>query len=610
MSQLTKKRSADRDATFGRYRLCGRLAAGGMAEVWAAQLLAPGGFVKPMVIKRVLPELAENPTFLKMLMTEARVAARLSHANVCSVFELGEVDGEYYIAMEYLRGVSLTTLLRSGGRLAPATAVAIIAQACDGLHYAHEQRDSGGNLLGLVHRDVSPHNLFVTVDGIVKVLDFGIAKVDDGISERTEEGKVKGKLTYMSPEQLAAMPLDRRSDVWSLAVVLWELLAGRRLFGGGGPAAAVDGIRNAKVPALATVGLAAPRLDHVMSRALTAERDDRIASAAELKRALIDAIAPMAPAPADEITHLVWERCGADVRANDRRFEEDGDGGTEHTGSEVVGRLPLRAEMTQPSVPSMGRYGTIEPRGSTAMPTSDGWGIGARGSSETAAPVDTSPEIEIAAGTASPAAVPAVATGSQQALPPLADLEVPDLTSGGRRLALVITFALIAGAVAAAVIYQLGRDLPPPAPAPDPVATPAPVKAPTPERVAAPPAPVPAPERVAAPDPIPAPPPDPVPARDAVPDPAPDTTPAPDRSPSERRTSRPRPAAKPGKLVIDADPWATIYVDGRKIGVTPILGHSLSAGDHVVKAVTADGKTKSLRIEVEPGGTVKRKVTW
>src|SRR5689334_6579312 len=167
MARLHHRRATECDTMFGRYRLCGRLAAGGMAEVWAAELLGQAGFCKPMVIKRVLPELAEHPSFLRMLMTEARVAARLSHANICSVFELGDVDGEYYIAMEYLRGASLAGVLRSGGSIAPPIAVALIAQACDGLHYAHEQRDASGNLLGLVHRDVSPHNLFVTIDGVL-----------------------------------------------------------------------------------------------------------------------------------------------------------------------------------------------------------------------------------------------------------------------------------------------------------------------------------------------------------------------------------------------------------------------------------------------------------
>src|SRR4051812_48049553 len=120
MSRNLHRRATERDTMFGRYRLCGRLAAGGMAEVWAAELLGQGGFCKPMVIKRVLPELAENPAFLRMLVTEARVAARLSHANICSVFELGDVDGEHYIAMEYLRGASLAGMLRGGGAIAPS----------------------------------------------------------------------------------------------------------------------------------------------------------------------------------------------------------------------------------------------------------------------------------------------------------------------------------------------------------------------------------------------------------------------------------------------------------------------------------------------------------
>ncbi|HTM20694.1 MAG TPA: serine/threonine-protein kinase, partial [Kofleriaceae bacterium] len=331
---------------FGRYRLLGRLAAGGMAEVWAAQLLAPGGFCKPMVIKRVLPELATSPSFLRMLMTEARVAARLSHTNICAVFELGEVDGEYYIAMEYLRGAPLTRLLKAGGALPAADAVAITAQACEGLHYAHEQRDAGGNLLGLVHRDVSPQNLFVTGDGVVKLLDFGIAKVDDGSSERTEAGKVKGKLPYMSPEQLMAEPLDRRSDVWSLGVVLWEMLTGRRLFGGVGPAATVDAIRSAKVPALASVGVDAPRLDQVLARALCRSKEFRPASAAELRRLLLEALAPAPPAAADEIAQHVWSRCGGEVRESDQLFEEE----TAPEVPDVVERLPLRAEATSPSI--------------------------------------------------------------------------------------------------------------------------------------------------------------------------------------------------------------------------------------------------------------------
>ncbi len=588
---------------FGRYRLCGRLAAGGMAEVWAAQLLGQGGFVKPMVIKRVLPELAENPTFLKMLMTEARVAARLSHANVCSVFELGQVGGEYYIAMEYLRGASLSSILRDGGRIPPAIAVSLIAQACEGLHYAHEQRDTGGNLLGLVHRDVSPHNLFVTVEGILKVLDFGIAKVDDGISERTEEGKVKGKLTYMSPEQLAAMPLDRRSDVWSLAVVLWEMLAGRRLFGGGGPAAAVDGIRNARVPGLATVGVVAPRLDAVLMRAMTAERDDRIATAGELRKALIEAMAPSTMAPAEDITQLVWERCLLEVRANDRRFEND-EGSNE---SEVVDRLPLRAEETQPLLASPDRHpvpGQDEPRRrpSTAATAADR-GPGLRSPSVTAASIDTSPEIEIehghhsATGVIDAASEPAVLAVGMRAQP----ARGPWLVAG------LLCVAAMSGAVAVKITER--RPLAAPSGSPDRgssagggvvdvapvvVAIAPPVGADTETGSAA-----------GA---------DPGPAAGTDPGPAAGTGPASASGPRTVRPVRDRPprvaVAKPGRLTVDADPWATIYLDGKKLGVTPIIGLSVPSGGHLLKAVAADGKTRTLRVEVAPGATLRRKVTW
>ncbi|HUQ01044.1 MAG TPA: serine/threonine-protein kinase, partial [Kofleriaceae bacterium] len=449
------KQANARDIMFGRYRLCGRLAAGGMAEVWAAQLLAPGGFVKPMVIKRVLPELAENQSFMKMLMTEARVAARLSHANVCSVFELGEVNHEYYIAMEYLRGAPLSHLLKNGGALPPDMAVALVAMACDGLHYAHEQRDQGGNLLGLVHRDVSPHNLFVTVDGVVKVLDFGIAKVDDGISERTEEGKVKGKLTYMSPEQLAAESLDRRTDVWALGVVLWELLTGKRLFGGGGPADTVDGIRNAKVPKLAGMGPVHARLDAVIAHALRVERPQRFATAAELRRAMLEALLPEQPATNDQIVHVVWERCGNEVRLNDRRFDDDG-GDTDlraptaatssmlagANGMDALDRLPLRAEETEPSIPSVERMlgaEALNPR--AAMPTVADWRTPA------AAPVDTSPEIEVVRSpTPSPLLTPApIPTGVP--VPVVAGFD--EAPAGKWRIAAIAILAIGAFAIAA-----------------------------------------------------------------------------------------------------------------------------------------------------------------
>jgi serine/threonine protein kinase len=568
MSQVPQ-RTRPQPVMFGRYRLCGRLAAGGMAEVWAAQLLAPGGFVKPMVIKRVLPELAENPTFLRMLMTEARVAARLSHANVCSVFELGEVTGEYFIAMEYLRGAPLSHVLRDGGAVPPAVAAAMVAQACDGLHYAHEQRDNQGNLLGLIHRDVSPHNLFLTVDGVVKVLDFGIAKVDDGISERTEEGKVKGKLTYMSPEQLAAESLDRRTDVWALGVVLWELLTGNRLFGGGGPADTVDGIRNGRVPRLGERGPIYARLDEAIAGALRVDRVQRFATAAELRRAILEALAPTAAAGTDELMQLAWERCGAEVRVNDRRFDDDGG----PADDAVVERLPLRAEETEPSISRAAEPVTHSP--------------------------DTAPEIEVVPVAAPVAVAPAEAR----------EFAVPRARAPW---IVAVAVVIVAVAVVAWLAPWRARRTPPPPVAPAAVALhdagggAAPAASSPP--VAAPPAT--APPATAPPAAAP-----PAVAIDAGVSPLDAATAPPPVvavGPAviePRRPPRP-PAARLGKLFIDARPWATIYVDGRKLGVTPIVGHALPAGGHVIKAVTEDGRTQSLRIEVPAGGEVRKKVTW
>jgi serine/threonine protein kinase len=586
---------------FGRYRMLGRIASGGMAEVWAAQLLATGGFCKNMVIKRVLPELASNPQFLRMLMTEARVAARLSHTNICAVFELGEVDGEHYIAMEYLRGAPLTTLLKSGGGLDPAAAIAIVVQACDGLHYAHEQRDAGGNLLQLVHRDVSPHNLFVTVDGIVKVLDFGIAKVDDGSSERTEAGKVKGKLAYMSPEQLAAGDLDRRSDVWSLGCVLWELLTGRRLFAGG-PAQTIDAIRNARVPALAAAGVDLPQLDDVIARAICKNREWRYATAADLRKAMVEAL-PVAPAQNDAVAKTVWARCGTIIRAQDKRFDEAEEDTVDEPG--VVDRLPLRAGNTTQVSQEIYINDGVEPTNLSA--------VLARFDDPPVQPeVYTSPDLP-----------------SNRPAPDSASMSMPRRSRWPLVIALVAVAAVIgmalgvlvpSGTKKAAEGEQQAQASLPPTEQPKPEAPKS--EQPKPEQ--------PKPEQ-------PEPEINPIEVQAVPPTPAPEQPPVaeePKQEPKQEpkaKVEKTTPKTKavktkvvevarsiksseekqaPGKLSIDAQPWATIYVDGAKKGPTPIPNLSLAAGDHTVKAVTQDGRTKTIKIHVAPGATVRRKVTW
>ena len=186
-----------------------------------------------MVLKRILPHLAEDDHFVTMFRDEADLAARLVHRNVCNVFSYGQFGGTWFIAMEYLHGVPLsrmmTKLSKAGKMLDYRVVAGIICQACEGLHNAHEARDSNGTLLGVVHRDVSPPNIMVTSDGTVKLLDFGIAKAR-GANSRTRTGTVKGKNAYMSPEQILGKPLDRRSDIFALGVVMYEMLAIKRLF--------------------------------------------------------------------------------------------------------------------------------------------------------------------------------------------------------------------------------------------------------------------------------------------------------------------------------------------------------------------------------------------
>jgi len=224
-----------RDARdFGSYQLLAKLATGGMAEIYLARpSSSQAGSKDLMVLKRILPHLAEDEHFVTMFRDEADLAARLVHKNVCNVFSYGQYGGTWFIAMEYLHGVPLsrmmTKLSKAGKMLDYRVVAGIICQACEGLHNAHEARDSNGTLLGVVHRDVSPPNIMVTSDGTVKLLDFGIAKAR-GANSRTRTGTVKGKNAYMSPEQILGKPLDRRSDIFALGVVMYEMLAIKRLF--------------------------------------------------------------------------------------------------------------------------------------------------------------------------------------------------------------------------------------------------------------------------------------------------------------------------------------------------------------------------------------------
>jgi serine/threonine protein kinase len=274
------------EVRFGPYRLVERIGAGGMAEVHRALLDGPGGFQQTVVIKRILRHLGDDPAFARMLLTEARLTALLHHPNIVQVHAVGEVEGVYYLAMEHVDGIDLSSLLRAArGRLPvpPAVACAIAAEVATALAYAHTRTDADGRPCAIVHRDVSPANVMVAQQGTVKLLDFGIAKAADSLRDvETRTGTLKGKVGYMSPEQASGEAVDARSDVFSLGVVLHELLTMQRLFHGDDDLQTLKLVRAA---AVAPPGVD-DALDAVVMKMLARRADDRFASCDALLAAL------------------------------------------------------------------------------------------------------------------------------------------------------------------------------------------------------------------------------------------------------------------------------------------------------------------------------------
>jgi eukaryotic-like serine/threonine-protein kinase len=291
-------RSAGREAGLsglsGKYQPFASLGEGGMAQVFLAVARGPQGFNKLVVLKRMRAQLAQDEGLVTMFVDEARLAARLNHPNVVHTYEIGEYKGLYFIAMEYLDGQPLNRILaevhRVGREVRPAVWMRVVGDALLGLHYAHTLKDYDGTPLDIVHRDVSPHNVFVTYGGQAKVVDFGIAKAILSRTQ-TDAGSLKGKIAYMSPEQARGDRLDRRSDVFAMGIVLWEALAGRKLFGHELAGTTLHKLLNSNAPRLSTVlgdAKVDPELDELVARALARDADDRFQSAQEMREALED----------------------------------------------------------------------------------------------------------------------------------------------------------------------------------------------------------------------------------------------------------------------------------------------------------------------------------
>jgi hypothetical protein len=319
---------------IGRYEIVARLATGGMAEILLGRIRGPESFERPVVIKRILGHLAALDSEKKMFLEEARIAAGIRHPNVVQVQELGSEDGELFLAMEYLEGESASSLSRRltsrDETIARALAAHVAAEICAGLHAAHELVGADKRPLHVVHRDVSPQNIFITYAGDVKLLDFGIAKTVLS-SAKTEAGTVKGKLAYMSPEQCQGHEVDRRSDVFALGIVLYELLTGKQLFQRSTPLKTMQAIATEHVVPASSIDPSIPTsLSDVCSKALSLHPNERFETALEMRRELLAVQRELAPTTdfREELGRLMQSLYADRIEAKERMLHQVRDGET------------------------------------------------------------------------------------------------------------------------------------------------------------------------------------------------------------------------------------------------------------------------------------------
>ncbi len=527
------------------------LARGGMAELYLARMSGVGGFAKLFVIKRILPHLNDDPEFHEMFLNEGRVTARLNHSNVCQVYELGEVDGEVFLAMEYLEGLSwadLVPLLPRGRGVELRVAATVLGQICEGLRYAHELTDIDGTPMPIVHRDVSPQNLFITTEGVCKLLDFGVSKVlTEG--SRTRTGMLKGKLPYMAPEQIRGEPIDARADVFSMGVVLWEALAGGRLFQRDSDYQIWKAITEEPIPRVTEhVDGLPPQIDHVVARALERDVARRYPTIRAFAADLRDA-ADRAGGTFDTVTLAqILKSLGAGKLAE-----------RNENVSRAIGR-PSKMSAPPPLPPAITQeLKTIE--------ASDTHSIALRDASVKLRRKPRGRGLVIGGAAAAIAIGVGVAlwTNRAQEIEPPRDahVEMPvavveDAAGEAIEIEPAAEDALVGGDTTGVDDKSTVDD--------EPVA----------------------------------------PSR-----------PRPARRPRPKTAEVHKPApvdagvAEPGFYSVDSKPYATIYVDDKSVGDTPIFKLQLSSGKHRVGAVRAYGKSKRLSITIQPGKvTSSGTLTW
>jgi serine/threonine protein kinase len=340
-----------------------------MAEVYLAIARGPLGVRKLVVVKCMRPGTDLDGSMLEMFLAEGRLAALLSHANVVHTYEVGQSDDGPYIVMEYLHGQPLSAIARVAKPLAPRLAARIAADALSGLHYAHELRDLDGTPLSIVHRDLSPPNIFVTHDGVVKLVDFGIAKTALPTRALTEAGLVKGKLSYMAPEQAASEDLDRRADIYAMGVVLWELLTGRRLVEDPSPAAAVRHALHGTAPLVSSVRSEIdPALDWIVERALRRDPEARHATALEMREALDEFLARGPATGPTELGRLMAEHFSTQREQRERQIQSwVSKFAPEQPSSRESVAPPAAQHENEPVVEQMSKPSEATPRSARAL---------------------------------------------------------------------------------------------------------------------------------------------------------------------------------------------------------------------------------------------------
>ncbi len=374
----------------GRYALHGAIAAGGMATVHFGRLLGPVGFSRTVAIKRLHAQYAADPEFVSMFLDEARLAARIRHPNVVPTLDVVAIEGELFLVMEYVAGESLAKLTRSQQGRRPSMRIisSVMAGTLHGLHAAHEATDERGQPLGIVHRDVSPQNILVGTDGIPKILDFGVAKAA-GRTQHTREGQIKGKLSYMPPEQLRGGNVTRAADVYSAGIVLWEVITGERLFGGDNEGVVITRILEGRVkpPSQVLAGdmkttmtdralRDLESLDRVVMRALDMNPDNRYATAQEMA---IELERTVQPGTAFEVSEWV-QAVARDVLHNRAAKVSEIESSTSAVDNEKALAFAPRSAQSGPQFPAAAGSGTGLGSSSSARPSMSGFGAAGFGS--------------------------------------------------------------------------------------------------------------------------------------------------------------------------------------------------------------------------------------